>query len=355
MSDDKRILLGMSGGVDSSVAAYILKEQGYDVVGVTLMLIPGMEDTEKFESIVVDARKVAEKLNIEHYTIDLRDSFEKDVISPFVNDYMRGRTPNPCVYCNKKIKFGKLFDIAEEKGAKKVATGHYAFIDRSGRGTCLKRGLDLDRDQSYFLYGIKKEFLDRIEFPLASLKKYEVRAIAEKIGLDVSGKSDSEEICFIVDDDYRRFLSERNCELNPGEIVNSCGEFVKEHSGIINYTVGQRRGLGIALGSPVYVTDISGETNTVVVGPKSELMSKALIAEDINILVDKIESDKVYTAKVRHGKNETPCKVSVEAGKMRLDFSEPVRAVCPGQSAVVYDGDIIVGGGIISKRIKQSD
>lgn len=355
MSGKEKVVVAMSGGVDSSVAAYILKEQGYEVIGVTMAVIPKYvcNGIERTESIINDAKKVANKLDIEHHVLDLRENFEKKVIDLFVSEYKSGRTPNPCVACNGAIKFGDLFDYAiKDLGAKWVVTGHYAEISEYDSGKrLLKKGEDSRKDQSYFLYNIKRENLKYLKMPLKNLSKDEVREIARKIDLDIAKKPDSEEICFIPDDDHSRFIREDlNIESQPGDFIDSKGNILGKHKGIINYTIGQRRGLGVSLGKRVYVQDIIPETNQVVLGSEEGLFKTKLYANEINLLsIDKLPEEMEVMAKIRYAAKESPAIVKPYKNGMLVEFKEPQRAITKGQSVVLYDGDIVIGGGIVEK------
>ncbi|MBV1818236.1 tRNA 2-thiouridine(34) synthase MnmA [Anaerosalibacter bizertensis] len=355
----KKVVLGMSGGVDSSVAAYILKEAGYDVIGVTMTMIPKDEEFDEKEggccsiSSVNDARKVAEKLDIPFYVMNFKDVFERKVINYFVDEYLQGRTPNPCVVCNKYIKFDEFLRKAEGLGAYYVATGHYANIekDESTDRYLLKRAADSKKDQTYFLYNMTQYQLEHTLMPLYNITKDRVREIAEKIDLNVHNKPDSEEICFIPDDDHGKFIKNREPDkVKPGYFVDENGNTLGKHKGIVYYTVGQRKGLGIAVGRKVFVQKIIPEKNLIVIGDEDKIFKSKLYAEDINIIpYDNIPKDLEVTAKVRYSMKETKALVNPHKDGAIVEFKSPQRAITKGQSVVFYDGDVVVGGGIIKE------
>ena len=380
----KRVLLGMSGGVDSSVSAILLKKQGYEVIGATMKLWCGAnkEEKEKNEKSIQDAKKVCEKLGIEHYVFDAQKEFEKYVIDDFVEQYKNAKTPNPCIECNKKIKFGYFFEKAQELNCEYVATGHYARIEYSEKYNqyVLRKSSEEKKDQSYFLYTIPKEKLSKIIFPLQDFtSKEEIRKIAQENDLEIADKKDSQEICFIPDNCYQNFLENRISKPKEGNIILSNGEILGKHNGLINYTIGQRKGIGISYKEPLYVIELRPDTNDVVVGNESELYSKKLFANNINwqVDVDKIEKpngneekiDKNYYfkcfAKIRYRAKEAESIVRVvrmkkneaqekfnnknsENETLEVEFKEPQRAITKGQSVVFYDEDgVVLGGGKI--------
>lgn len=347
----KRVLLGMSGGVDSSVAAYILQEQGYEVVGLTMKVIPDEVDGGSCtKGIVKDAESVCKNLGIEHHVVDFREVFDRKIIRYFVDEYLRGRTPNPCVACNKQIKFDEFFKKADELNCDFVSTGHYAKIVCEDGVHYLVRPEDRKKDQTYFLYGINREQLSRILMPLYGINKDEVREIAEKIGLRIHDKPDSEEICFIPDDDHGEFIKARVEDIKPGDFVDSNGKFVGKHKGIIHYTIGQRKGLGIALGKKVFVSEIIPSTNTIVLGDEDKIFKKSLYAENVNFLtMDGLKKPIEVKAKIRYAMKESKAIVSPYKNGIRVDFEEAQRAITKGQSVVFYDGDKVLGGGIIEE------
>ena len=343
----KKILLGMSGGVDSTVAAYLLKKDGWEVVGATLDLLP-CTDAAMLES----AKKAADDLGIEHYVLSFKDEFQKCVTDNFTSEYLCGRTPSPCIECNRHIKFGAMMKAAEDMGIEYIATGHYARVEYDGEKNryILKKAACIAKDQSYMLYTLSQKQLSKVAFPLQNLSKDEVRAIAREIGLDVAEKKDSQEICFIPDDDYIGFLSE-NVSFLPteGEFVDTEGNVLGKHQGIHRYTVGQRKGLGIAFGKPMFVVGIDAEKNQVILGESGSEYSNSLIADKVNLIpLDKIENPIKAEIKVRYGnKIYNGTVFPYGENSVRVEFDTPARAVTPGQSVVFYDGDTVIGGGVI--------
>ena len=352
-----RVLVAMSGGVDSSVAAALLKEEGYEVIGVTLDL--GVRDDSGCCGLE-SAKRVAGKLGVPHYTLDLKDLFHREIVLPFCREYSLGRTPNPCIRCNRTVKFEVLLRKAGEFGADLIATGHYARVefDRAlGRYT-LKKGVDRAKDQSYMLYLLTQEQLGRATFPLGDLTKEEVRAIARRMGLHTAGRPESQEICFVPDGRYPELVGRYFPEaLRPGPILDTEGEVLGRHKGIAYYTVGQRRGLGLALGRPLYVVRIDPERNAIVVGGKEEVLAEGLLASDVNLVsVPEISEPMKVKAKVRYRHPEADATVfPLEDGKLLVKFSEPQEAVTPGQSVVFYLGDVVVGGGTIEEAWREGE
>ena len=355
-----RVVVGMSGGVDSSVAAALLKEQGYDVVGVTLNLSARLTVDEEVErddacctlAAVEDARRVADQLGIDHYCLNFREIFARRVVDNFVEEYRRGRTPNPCIRCNDYVKFEAVLVKARALGAEYVATGHYARIERdeaSGR-YLLKRGLDPRKDQSYVLYVLTQSELAHTLLPLGSMAKAETRELARQLGLQVADKPDSQEICFVVDNDYGHFLARVAPDVvRPGPVLDLEGRQIGEHRGVAFYTVGQRRGLGIAAREPLFVVEIDAARNAVVVGPEAALYRDELIAEAANLIsVGRVDTPLRVEAKVRYRMPAATGLLDQPApDHLRLRFDRPQRAVTPGQSLVCYQGDLVVGGGTI--------
>lgn len=337
-----RVLVGMSGGVDSSVAAYLLKKEGYEVVGVTMTLFNPKNTSTQIE----DAQKVCKKLGIEHHIVDYRQEFKKEVVGNFINNYLNGKTPNPCVVCNKKFKFGLLWQKALELNCEYIATGHYADIKD---GHICK--MDSPKDQSYFLYQIDKKIINNILFPLNKYpNKNEIRNIAKKENLvEVSEKKDSQDICFIEEKDYSTFLEENLNILPPqGDFILTNGEVIGKHRGIIYYTIGQRKGLGISYKYPLYVIEIDKQNNQIILGKEEDLYSKTIYITDTNILVDTLP--KQAQGKIRYKSPLLPCNIEIiDNNNLKIIFNEPVRSATPGQSLVLYDNDILLGGGIIEK------
>lgn len=350
----KKALVAMSGGVDSSVAAYLTKQMGYDVIGVTMRLYDG-EDLARDKTCcslddVEDAKSVARKLSFPHHTFNFKSDFEKAVIAPFIAAYETGATPNPCIECNRNLKFSALYERARVLGCEYVVTGHYARIEKAGDKYRLLRAADAGKDQSYVLYSLTQSQLAHTLFPLGALTKSQTREIAEREGFINSGKPDSQDICFIPDGDYAGFIRRRTGRDYPGgDFVDVNGNVLGRHNGIINYTVGQRKGLGIALGFPVYVKDIDVENNRVVLCKNEELFTYELDAENFNwVCGGAPESDVVCKAAVRY-RGALKDAVVTPAGddKVHIRFSTAQRAVTRGQAVVLYDGDAVLGGGTI--------
>ncbi len=352
----KRVVVAMSGGVDSSVAAALLKEQGHDVIGVTLQLLPRDLDgeVERFGGCcgvgtIRDAQRVARHLAIPHYVLNFRSLFEQTVIADFVREYRRGRTPNPCIRCNQYIKFEALLEKARQLGAGWLATGHYARIQRNGRWLLLRHP-DRSKDQSYFLYTMTQAQLAATLFPLGQLGKTQVREIARRLGLPVADKPDSQDICFTTAGGHARFVAERAPETTrPGPILSRDGGVLGTHRGIAAYTIGQRHGLGIASPSPLYVLAIDPEANTITVGRRDEASFRRFRASRLNwIARDKLDEPLRCDARIRYRQREVPAEVTPQEGNgVIVTLEEPQPAVAPGQAVVFYDGDIVLGGGTI--------
>lgn len=346
--EKEKVLLGMSGGVDSSVSAILLKQMGYEVIGATMKLWEGNNEDSSLE----DVKKICEKLGILHYTFDFKDEFKKCVIDDFACCYQNGKTPNPCIECNEKLKFKAFYQKAVELGCKYISTGHYAkqeYLEKYN-GAVIRKSNNDKKDQTYFLYRMPEEVVDKIIFPLADFKdKEEIRQIAKEHGLSVASKSDSQEICFIPDNDYTKFLIDTtNQKPKEGNIVTAKGEILGRHKGLIYYTVGQRKGLGIAYKEPLYVIRIDEKNNEIVVGSEKELYTNVVYAEDLRFLLSVDLSKKVEVmAKVRYRAKAAKAILTVEKGKAKLEFEEPQRAVTPGQSVVFYMDDVLLGGGKI--------
>ncbi len=356
--DRKRVLLGMSGGVDSSVAGYLLREQGYDVIGVTMKVWPQdcisrAEDKCCGPQAVADARAVAHSLGIPHYVVDEADQFERTVIDYFTSEYQAGRTPNPCVMCNEKLKFGNLWGKAEALGCDFIATGHYAIIEHHRDRAVLRKGIDPRKDQSYFLFSLRQPQLRRALTPLGTMRKPEIRKIARSLGLKVADKIDSQEICFVPGNDYKAFLRSHlgENEFHRGEIYDVEGNFVGEHDGIELFTIGQRKGLPGGSAGPRYVVDLDAQTNRVIVGDVEDLVCDEFEIDRTNWIARELPDEDVdATVKIRYSHPGTPATVtSLENHRARIRLHEPQRAITPGQAAVIYDGDVVIGGGWICR------
>ncbi len=345
--DKKKVLIGMSGGVDSSVAAAILKEQGYHVAGVNMQLINCKEKEEN--SAVEDAKKVCKKLGIDFYVFDFKELFKQKVVDYFVSEYIAGRTPNPCVACNKFLKFGAMLDKAKEMGFDYIATGHYAKIKKEESGEyTLSVAESSEKDQSYFLYQLTQQQLAHTLMPLGDYSKDWVRKKAEELGLDVAKKPDSMEICFVENDDYAEFIK-TYAKITPqkGDILDIQGNVIGEHNGLIYYTIGQRKGIG-AYGRPMFVMKINAEENSIVLGEKGMEFSQWLVAENVNFISGKFLEEPIYAkVKIRYGAKGAFSKIEPFENGVKVTFEEPQRAVTPGQSVVFYDGDKVLGGGIV--------
>jgi tRNA-specific 2-thiouridylase len=355
---NKKVLLGMSGGVDSSVSAILLKEQGYEVIGVTFVLWEN-EDAKKCidTSSVLDAKKVCDSLGIKHYKLDCKKEFKEHVIDNFINTYKECKTPNPCIECNRYLKFGVMMDIAKKFGAEYIATGHYALTSYSeeyGRYG-VKKSKAGKKDQSYVLYNIPKDVVKKAIFPLGEFEnKEEIRKKAEEYNLEVSDKKDSQEICFIPDNDYVNFL-EKKCNISrkEGNIVTKKGDILGRHEGLYRYTVGQRKGIHTSSNERLYVIKLDKEKNELVVGNEVELFSTQVYVNNVNLLlVDELTKPMEVKAKIRYlAKEETAIIYPIENGIMKVEFVNPQRAVTPGQSIVFYIGDYVLGGGKIEEAI----
>jgi tRNA-specific 2-thiouridylase len=359
----QRVLLGMSGGVDSSVAGCLLREQGYDVIGVTMKVWPQdcisrAEDKCCGPQAVADARAVAHSLGIPHYVVDEADQFERLVIDYFSSEYQAGRTPNPCVMCNEKLKFGNLWSKAAALGCDYIATGHYAIIEHQADRVVLRKGVDLRKDQSYFLFSLRQSQLRRALTPLGRMSKPQIREIAHSLGLKVADKIDSQEICFVPGNDYKAFLRSHlgEAEFHRGEIYNVDGNFIAEHDGIELFTIGQRKGLPGGSPRPRYVVDLDPETNRVIVGDADDLVCDEFEVDRVNWhpvagIDDPSYSTEIEaTVKIRYSHPGTRATLmQLDNGRARIRLHEPQRAVTPGQAAVFYDGDVVLGGGWICR------
>ena len=367
-----KALIAMSGGVDSSVAAKLTLDAGYECIGCTMKLwdagdTPGAAAPDRFGEDAgeaaktccslddtLDARSVAVRLGMRFYAFNFKSEFERNVICPFVSAYEAGETPNPCIECNRALKFGKLIERAGVLGCDKVVTGHYARVERGADGRyVLKKALDPAKDQSYVLYMLGQRELERVMFPLGALSKSEVRQIAAENGFVNANKPESQDICFVPDGDYASFIGRRGVVSEPGEFVDTAGSVLGEHRGIVHYTVGQRKHLGIAMGRPVYVVAVDAANNRVVLGDEEELFSREALVRGFSWVSGEAPDATIRcAAKIRYRKAEQPATATVEAdGAVRLTFDEPQRAICPGQAAVLYDGENVLGGGkIVASR-----
>lgn len=349
--NNKKVLLGMSGGVDSSVSAILLKEQGYDVIGITMKL--WHDECNCSENMIYDAKSVCDKLGIPHLVFDFEKEFKDKVINNFISQYKEAKTPNPCIECNKYLKFSAMLKKAHELGIPYIATGHYAkceYSEKYGR-YILKKSNSENKDQSYVLYNISKKVLPFVKFPLGEFKdKSEIRKIANDNNLNIASKPDSQEICFIPDNNHIRFLDENIKEDLSGNIIDTNGVILGKHKSFTHYTIGQRRGLGISSDSPIYVTSINKNTHDVIVGKKENLFRREIFANDLNfVLFDKLQDEMKVSAKIRYKSNMAPATIiPYKENIVKIIFDEPQRAVTPGQSVVFYiEGEIVVGGGKI--------
>lgn len=358
-SDKKKVVVGMSGGVDSSVAAWLLKKEGYEVIGVTMQIWQDEEEAVQQEnggccglSAVDDARRVAWDLGIPYYVMNFKQEFKEHVMDYFVDEYLHGRTPNPCIACNRYVKWESLLKRSLDIGADYIATGHYAQVERLQNGRyALKKSATAAKDQTYALYNLTQEQLSHTLMPVGAYTKDQIRQMAEEIGLQVANKPDSQEICFIPDHDYAKFIEE-NTEQIPeqGNFVDMDGNIIGRHEGITHYTVGQRKGLNLSMGRPVFVVAIRPEANEVVIGEADDVFTDSLICDRLNwMAVDGLHGEEMQVmAKIRYSHKGAPCVIR-EIGKDLVEcrFAEKVRAVTPGQAVVFYDGDYVVGGGTI--------
>lgn len=354
-----KIAVAMSGGIDSSITAIMLKEQGHEIIGITARMIntstksnayrPGNE--QAVEKSITDAKLIATKYNFEHYVVDLESDFDKLVIEPFCNEYLKGRTPSPCIRCNATMKFSKLLLKAQELGCEKIATGHYAQIHKSEANRYfIKQAADIKKDQSYFLFMLKQETLKNVLFPLGEYTKDQIREMAKGYGLEIANKPDSQEICFIQDNNYKAFL-ENYTKQTPkaGDIVNKEGKVLGKHTGISSYTIGQRRGMGIAAEKPLYVIEIDALNNKIVVGFKEDQARKGLIAKELSFMKnDNLNIEEAYV-KTRSTQKPAQAKiVQIDDKQIEITFTETLDGISPGQAAVIYNenGEVLGGGWI---------
>jgi tRNA-specific 2-thiouridylase len=350
------VFVAMSGGIDSSIAAYLLKNDGFKVVGVTFQLLPdSLRNIQNPKACcssetIQRAKRVADALSIPHYVINMREEFEEYVIDRFIKDYKIGKTPNPCILCNQFIKFSSFFRKVLSIGGDKIATGHYAIIEKISGSYCLKKAIDIVKDQSYFLYPIQKDQLNRILFPIGGYTKSTIKSLAHEIGWKNPGDyKESQDICFIPGRDYRPFLS-KFIQLKKGPVYSVDGKLMGQHEGIHLYTIGQRRGLDIPYREPLYVIEVRLHDNSLIVGPKRHLLKKKLAAKRLNLLSDITHG---ITGKVRYRQKEQPCQYTAQDNILIVEFDEPIDAITPGQSVVLYHHDIVVGGGVIENSFED--
>lgn len=361
----RKVVVAMSGGVDSSTTAALLVEDGHEVIGVTMHIWPRLQEAEEADqyrgccslAAVEDARRVANKLGISHYVLNFKQVFAEKVIADFCDEYRKGRTPNPCIRCNQYIKFEALLRKARSLEADFIATGHYARIehDKKRKRRVLKKGIDHDKDQSYVLYTMTQDQLSHTLFPLGAYTKSETRELARKFGLLVSEKAESQEICFIPDDDYARYLRQYVPEaVKPGPIVDRSGNVLGRHQGVVFYTVGQRKGLGIAAERPTYVISIDEPNNTIIVGKEGELYGRGLVASELNwIAMEGVSGPTEAAAKIRYKSPESEAEIRpLDSDKVEVLFKEKQRAITPGQAVVFYQGDVVLGGGTIDRVVE---
>lgn len=356
MAENKKVMIGMSGGVDSSVAAFLLQKESFEVIGATMKLYNNEDIDFVSEKTccslddVLDAKSVCARLGIRHYTLNMTDDFKKEVIERFISAYQNGFTPNPCIDCNRYMKFSKMLHKAQELDIDCVATGHYARIEKQGDRYILKKAVDLSKDQSYVLYSLTQEQLKVTKFPLGNYTKQQVREIAEENGFVNARKHESQDICFVPDGDYSKFIEYYTGKTYPcGDFVDMNGKRLGEHKGIIRYTIGQRRGLGLALPASMYVVEKDVDNNKVILGFNDDLFKKEVNVKNISFTAcDGLDKPERLCAKIRYNQKEQPATVTqTDENHLKIVFDEPQRAITKGQAAVLYDGDTVVGGGTI--------
>ena len=356
MAENKKVMIGMSGGVDSSVAAFLLQKESFEVIGATMKLYNNEDIDFVSEKTccslddVLDAKSVCARLGIRHYTLNMTDDFKKEVIERFISAYQNGFTPNPCIDCNRYMKFSKMLHKAQELDIDYVATGHYARIEKQGDRYILKKAVDLSKDQSYVLYSLTQEQLKVTKFPLGNYTKQQVREIAEENGFVNARKHESQDICFVPDGDYSKFIEYYTGKTYPcGDFVDMNGKRLGEHKGIIRYTIGQRRGLGLALPASMYVVEKDVDNNKVILGFNDDLFKKEVNVKNISFTAcDGLDKPERLCAKIRYNQKEQPATVKqTDENHFTIVFDEPQRAITKGQAAVLYDGDTVVGGGTI--------
>ncbi len=356
MAENKKVMIGMSGGVDSSVAAFLLQKESFEVIGATMKLYNNEDIDFVSEKTccslddVLDAKSVCARLGIRHYTLNMTDDFKKEVIERFISAYQNGFTPNPCIDCNRYMKFSKMLHKAQELNIDYVATGHYARIEKQGDRYILKKAVDLSKDQSYVLYSLTQEQLRVTKFPLGNYTKQQVREIAEENGFVNARKHESQDICFVPDGDYSKFIEYYTGKTYPcGDFVDMNGKRLGEHKGIIRYTIGQRRGLGLALPASMYVVEKDVDNNKVILGFNDDLFKKEVNVKNISFTAcDGLDKPERLCAKIRYNQKEQPATVTqTDENHFTIVFDEPQRAITKGQAAVLYDGDTVVGGGTI--------
>lgn len=356
MAENKKVMIGMSGGVDSSVAAFLLQKESFEVIGATMKLYNNEDIDFVSEKTccslddVLDAKSVCARLGIRHYTLNMTDDFKKEVIERFISAYQNGFTPNPCIDCNRYMKFSKMLHRAQELNIDYVATGHYARIEKQGDRYILKKAVDLSKDQSYVLYSLTQEQLKVTKFPLGNYIKQQVREIAEENGFVNARKHESQDICFVPDGDYSKFIEYYTGKTYPcGDFVDMNGKRLGEHKGIIRYTIGQRRGLGLALPASMYVVEKDVDNNKVILGFNDDLFKKEVNVKNISFTAcDGLDKPERLCAKIRYNQKEQPATVTqTDENHFTIVFDEPQRAITKGQAAVLYDGDTVVGGGTI--------